>query len=179
VDANLLIVGDGPLRHKLEAEASVNPVLRSRIHFLGHVEDVTPFYHACDVFALPSIARSEGFGIVQLEAMACAKPVVNTRLPSGVPYVSLDGVTGITVEPGNAAEIAGALNRLLDDPELRAAYGNAGLHRVRAEFTVAAMVGRTIEVYRRAANLGITNGHVDDNENIDDLPNAAARTVSG
>ncbi len=149
VDAKLLIVGDGPMRPRLEAEAAANPLLRGRVKFLGRIEDVVPYYHACDVFVLPSVARSEAFGIVQLEAMACGKPVVNTRLRSGVPFVSLHGVTGLTVAPGDPAQMAAALNRLLDDPELRHALGNAALHRVRTEFTVGAMVQRTLDVYRR------------------------------
>src|SRR5579863_221188 len=100
VRGHLLIVGEGPLRASLERDAVAGGA-RDRVTFLGHLspDDVIACYHAADVFALPSVARSEAFGIVQLEAMACAKPVVNTRLDSGVPYVSLDGVTGITVPP--------------------------------------------------------------------------------
>jgi len=154
VDGNLLIAGDGPMRQKLEGEAAANPIIRSRVTFLGHVEDITPYYHACEVFALPSIARSEAFGIVQLEAMACGKPVVNTRLRSGVTFVSLDGVTGLTVAPCDSAEMADALNRLLDDPELRQKYGNSALRRVRTEFTVDAMVKRTLGVYKQVAKRG-------------------------
>ncbi len=173
VDANLLIVGDGPMRQRLEAEAA-HPGLRGKVTFLGHVEDVAPYYHACEVFALPSIARSEGFGIVQLEAMACGKPVVNTRLESGVPFVSLDGVTGITVEPRDSAEIACALNRLLDDEPLRRRYGNAALERVRSEFTVSAMVRRTLEVYRRIAPPSVRAGS--DRPQVDDAGLASAAT---
>jgi glycosyltransferase involved in cell wall biosynthesis len=92
---------------------------------------------------------------VQLEAMACGKPVVNTYLKSGVPFVSLDGVTGITVAPGRADELASALNRLLHDPELRQSYGRAALQRVRTEFTVDSMVRRTMQVYCDVAG----NGH--------------------
>jgi glycosyltransferase involved in cell wall biosynthesis len=157
VDGNLLIVGDGPLRHRLQTQAA--SLVGRRIHFLGHVEDVTPYYHACDIFALPSVARSEGFGIVQLEAMACGKPVVNTRLQSGVPYVSLDGITGLTVAPCNSAELAYALNRLLDSASLRQQYGAAARERVRTEFTVGRMVQRTLDVYEKAANVQLADAH--------------------
>jgi glycosyltransferase involved in cell wall biosynthesis len=177
VDASLLIVGDGPLRRQLEAEAGGNSVIRSRVHFVGYVKDPTPYYHACDVFALPSTERSEGFGMVQLEAMACAKPVVNTKLRSGVPFVSLDGVTGITVRPRNSVEIANALNRLLDDAALRGRYGDAALNRVNTEFTVGAMVNRTLDVYRRAAYLRPANGHSDEDAG-DDVARPATRAVS-
>jgi glycosyltransferase involved in cell wall biosynthesis len=162
VDGNLLIAGDGPMRQKLEVEAAANPIIRGRVTFLGRVEDITPYYHACDVFALPSIARSEAFGIVQLEAMACGKPVVNTRLRSGVPFVSLDGVTGLTVTPCNSAEMADALNRLLDDPKLRQKYGNSALHRVRTEFTVDAMVRRTLGVYKQVTNVLLGSRDIDE-----------------
>lgn len=148
-DARLLIVGDGPLRARLRAEA-MRAGVAERVTFLGHLPRaaVVNLYHATDVFALPSVARSEAFGIVQLEAMACGKPVVNTRLTSGVPFVSVDGQTGITVEPGDPAALAGALNRLLDDPQLRARYGTAGIRRVSEHFSLSTMVARTHALYR-------------------------------
>lgn len=162
VDGHLLIAGDGPWRQKLETEASADPIVRRKVSFLGHVEDVVPYYHACEVFALPSVTRSEAFGIVQLEAMACGKPVVNTRLPSGVPFVSLDGVTGLTVAPRNSEEMSNALNRLLDDHELRQKYGNSAQHRVRTEFTVDAMVKRTLDIYEQVAEAGLADRGIDE-----------------
>jgi rhamnosyl/mannosyltransferase len=99
------------------------------------------------VFVLPSIDRSEAFGIAQLEAMACGKPVVNTRLDSGVPFASLDNVTGLTVEPSNVEAIAHAVNRLIADGELRARFGAAAKRRVDDEFSSATMVRRTRELY--------------------------------
>jgi len=149
IRGHLLIVGDGPLRRQLEHLAVEYGVIE-RITFLGRVsqEEMVAYYHAADVFVLPSIARSEAFGVVQLEAMACGKPVVNTALPTGVPYVSLDGVTGITVPPADAGALATAISRLLDDPYLRAKLGTAGLRRAREEFNVELMGRRTLEVYR-------------------------------
>jgi glycosyltransferase involved in cell wall biosynthesis len=146
VDARLLIVGSGPLGPALEREVAERQ-LGSRVTLLGEVENVAPYYHACDLFVLPSVARSEAFGIVQLEAMACSKPVVNTRLQSGVPYVSLDGVTGITVPPADPEALAVAMNRLLSDDNLRHAYGLAARRRIEEHFSLCLMASRTLDVY--------------------------------
>jgi glycosyltransferase involved in cell wall biosynthesis len=147
VPARLLIAGEGPLRSSLEREV-LDLGLGERVVFLGEVEDVTPYYQAADVFVLPSVARSEAFGIVQLEAMACGTPVVNTRLASGVPYVSLDGLTGFTVPPADSEALAVAINRLLDDRNLRAKLGQAGVRRVCQEFSLEVMTRRTLDLYQ-------------------------------
>jgi rhamnosyl/mannosyltransferase len=152
VDATLVIAGDGPERASLERAAREDGV-EGRVHFAGAVPDLAPWYHAADVFAFPSVARSEAFGLVQLEAMACGLPVVNTALDTGVPFVSQHGVTGLTVPPADPAALAAALRRLLDDPALREAYGRAGAHRAREELTERRMLGRTLALYRTAAGL--------------------------
>ncbi len=146
VEGRLLIVGGGPLREELEREAREAGV-SERVHFLTDVADVRPYYHAADVFALSSVARSEAFGIVQLEAMACRKPVINTELDSGVTFVSLDRQTGLTVLPADARALGDAINKLLDDPALSAAYGQAGRRRVEQEFNLDLMTRRTLQVY--------------------------------
>lgn len=152
IDGHLLIVGEGPLQENLEREANLSGV-SDRVTFLGHVsdEDLVDYYHAVDVFALPSILRSEAFGIVQLEAMACGKPVVNTQLDSGVPFVSLHGETGLTVPPRDPLALAEAINRLLDDPILRARYGAAAQRRVEREFSEEIMARRTLQLYAKVA----------------------------
>ncbi|HKX30418.1 MAG TPA: glycosyltransferase [Blastocatellia bacterium] len=148
VKANLVIIGEGPLRAQLEQEAR-NGGVADRVFFLGDLsnEEMIPFYQAADLFALASIARSEAFGIVQLEAMACGIPVVNTNLDSGVPFVSLDRVTGLTVPPSDSDALAAALQSLLDRPEQRREYGLAAARRVREEFTLEIMVRRTLQLY--------------------------------
>jgi glycosyltransferase involved in cell wall biosynthesis len=156
IDGHLLIVGEGHLREDLESRARANKVSH-KITFLGEVlnDDIVPYYHAADVFALASIARSEAFGIVQLEAMACGKPVVNTDLDSGVPCVSLHDKTGLTVPPNDPVALAGAINKLLEDPELREAYGRAARDRVDDEFDQDVMLERMVELYSQVLSLPI------------------------
>ncbi|HZC46977.1 MAG TPA: glycosyltransferase [Candidatus Acidoferrum sp.] len=146
IKATLLLIGDGPLRHSLENEARALGVAK-RVIFLGALTDINAYYHACDIFVLPSVTRNEAFGIVQLEAMACGKPVVNTRINSGVPFVSLDGVTGITVPPCDVEALRHAINRLLADSHLGARYGNAGRKRVDDLFSSGTMLRSTRDLY--------------------------------
>ncbi|HUI78987.1 MAG TPA: glycosyltransferase [Bryobacteraceae bacterium] len=149
VNGKLLIIGGGPLRADLLKLASELGIAE-RVVLVGEVQNerVIPYYHAAQIFALASVARSEAFGIVQIEAMAAGLPVVNTALDSGVPFVSLDGQTGLTVAPADSDAMATALNRLLDDAELRRTLGSAGIRRARQEFSLETMVGRTLQLYR-------------------------------
>ncbi|HYL60708.1 MAG TPA: glycosyltransferase [Candidatus Acidoferrales bacterium] len=157
VDARLLLIGDGPLRHSLQQEASALGVA-GRVIFPGALSDITPYYHACDAFVLPSVTRSEAFGIVQLEAMACGRPVVNTSIASGVPFVSVDGVTGITVAPCDVEALSGAINRLLADAKMRERYGKAAKQRVENEFSAATMLRRTRDLYEGVLSGAVSNG---------------------
>ena len=100
-----------------------------------------------DVFAHTS--RWEGFGIVLLEAMLAGLPVVATRV-SAVPEIVEDGVTGILVPPDDAEAVAVAISRLLDDETLREQFGASGRRRALAEFSVAQMADRTLDVYDEA-----------------------------
>jgi rhamnosyl/mannosyltransferase len=148
VRGTLLIIGEGPLLgtlSKLTSELG----MADRVHFLGGVDQeyLVSCYHASDAFVLASVARSEAFGIVQIEAMAAGLPVVNTRLDSGVPYVSVHSQTGLTVPPADPEALASAINKLLDDEGLRRRLGAAGQLRARQEFSLETMVRRTRKLY--------------------------------
>jgi glycosyltransferase involved in cell wall biosynthesis len=152
VSGKLLIVGEGPLRAKLEALASELGVAE-QVVFLGKVDHqgLVACYHAAQVFVLASIARSEAFGIAQIEAMAAGLPVVNTSLDSGVPFVSLHGQTGLTVPPEDPEALAAAINQLLESQELRTSLGRAAGFRASQEFSLDSMAARTFALYERLA----------------------------
>jgi rhamnosyl/mannosyltransferase len=148
VDVAAVIVGDGPLRAELEQEAS-RLGIASRTFFVGSVDDAaaSAWYGTCDLFVLPSVTRAEAFGLVQLEAMARGKPVISTRLETGVPWVNVDGETGFTVPPRDEAALREALGRLIGDQAVRTRMGAAARQRYLNEFTRARMVERTRALY--------------------------------
>lgn len=148
IDAKLVLVGEGELKEVLENKAE-RLGLKDKVLFYGKAsdEDLPALYGACDVFVLPSVARSEAFGLVQLEAHACGKPVVSTDLPTGVPYANLDMRTGLIVPPKDSAALAAAINRLLNDEELRVRLGSQGKQRVKDEFSLKAMKKSVLKVY--------------------------------
>jgi glycosyltransferase involved in cell wall biosynthesis len=149
VPGRLLLIGGGYEEPRLRALAA-ELRLQDRIVWLAHLEaeEFVAALHACDVLALPSIYRSEAFGIAQLEAHACGKPVVSTALGTGVEYANLHERTGLVVPPQNVDALAAALDRLLSDPEYRLQLGSAALARVRAEFTQERMAAAVLEMYR-------------------------------
>jgi len=151
VDADLVLIGHGPLAGELRQLAS-SAGIATRVDFLDPQGDdeLAAWYDAADVFCLPSVARSEAFGLVQIEAHAAGTPVVSTDLPTGVPYANRDGVSGLVVPPGDAPALAAALSRLLDDDELRAGLGRQAQERALREFTVPRMVAHTLDVYAEA-----------------------------
>jgi rhamnosyl/mannosyltransferase len=149
--ADLVMIGRGPLEGELR-EIAVASGIAGRITWLDPVDDdeLAAWYHAADVFALPSVARSEAFGLVQIESHAAGTPVVSTDLTTGVPYANLDGVTGLTVPVGDVSALAGALNRLLGDDELRERLGHQARERALSQFTIPQMVAGHLSAYAEA-----------------------------
>ncbi len=151
--ARLWVIGTGPLETNLR-QLTVRLGLENKVSFLGDVpeDDLPAYYHACDMLALPSIANSEMFGMVQLEAAACRKPVVATNLPTGVSWVNQHGVTGLLVPPKDARALVMAMRALLESRSLRQELGEAGRQRVETEFTIARMTQGILEVYQDIKN---------------------------
>jgi len=148
VEANLLIVGEGPLKQKLLAQIK-GLGLENKVSILdkvGHAE-LPYYYQACDVFVLPSIANSEAFGLVQVEAMACGKPVISTDLPTGVSYVNQDKVTGLTVPTKDSSSLAEAINDLLNDSEKRQKYGANGYQRAFSLYNKDQLAKNVYKIY--------------------------------
>lgn len=144
--AQLVVLGEGPLREELTALARALRV-DDAVGMPGRVGDVAWWYRRSSVVVHP--ARWEGFGLALLEAMLCARPVVATAV-SAVPEVVVDGETGSLVPPDDPDALADAVSDLLDDPARASALGEAGLARAGAEFSVARMVERTVAVYEEA-----------------------------
>ncbi len=145
----LLLVGDGPLRARLEGRATASS---ARVRFTGALADVRPALAAMDVFVLPSL--EEGMSNALLEAMATARPVVVTAV-GGTREVCDDGSTGMLVPPGDVRALARAIGRLLDEPGRAAALGAAARRAVETRFDARTMVARLERLYtERLAALG-------------------------
>jgi glycosyltransferase involved in cell wall biosynthesis len=142
--AHAVIAGGGDLEDYLRDLARDVGVAEC-VHVLGPRRDVPALMHALDVFAMPSIW--EGFGLVLLEAMAAAVPIVASRVAT-IPEVVLDGETGLLVPAGDEVALAEALARLANDPLAAHQLGEAGRERLRRQFSIDKMVGDTELLYR-------------------------------
>ncbi len=129
-DAALAIVGKGPLEGNLKALAH-SLGIDGRVAFLGALpnSELRLHYAACDVFVLPSVARSEAFGLVLLEAMSAGKPLVTTELGTGTSWINQHGHTGLVVPPRDAEALAQAISTILADRALARRYGEAARQR--------------------------------------------------
>lgn len=150
-DIKVVLVGDDIYRHSRSYKETLLSLvgsagLRDRVIFTGFREDIPELLASFDIFVLPS--RSEGFGRVNLEAMAMARPVISTNI-GGIPEVVLDGITGILVPPGDSEALSRAIMVLLDDPHLRDRMGREGRRRVEKHFSLQTHVQRIQEIYDR------------------------------
>lgn len=150
IDANLLIIGSGPLKETLTKIAKKVGVFQKTYFLCDISDDELPFYYqAADVFVLPSTERTEAFGLVQLEAMISGTPVVSTNLKTGVPFVNKDGATGFVVKPKSAEQISQAVNKILNDNALKKRMGENGIRRVKGNFTTDILAKNYLAAYNK------------------------------
>lgn len=146
-ELHLLIVGDGPLRPALQAEANVLGI-SGRVTFTGFCDDLPAAYAAMDVFALPSILE-EGFPTVSLEAQAMGLPVVASDL--GGTHETIDlGNTGLLVPPRDAEALADAFHQLATDTPRREEMSRAARAWIASRFTLDDMIAGVAAAYEKA-----------------------------
>lgn len=148
--ARLVIVGEGPMRARLEKEI-ITRDLKGKVFLAGAQNNVPEWLQSMDVFCLPS--RAEGISNTVLEAMASGLPVIATRV-GGNPELVVDLQTGLLVPHSDALTLAKAMARLLDDHALRGQFANAAYARAHQEFSIETMVTRYTEMYLQAARKG-------------------------
>lgn len=142
--ARLILVGDGSERRQLEWLARQLRIEHS-VQFVGFQEQTAGWYKNFDCFVLPSVGR-EAFGIVLLEALAAACPVVASRL-GGVTEIIQDQVNGLLVEPGNSEALVQAMLWVYQHPDLALQLGYAGQQMVMERFTIQAMLAQLLRLF--------------------------------
>jgi glycosyltransferase involved in cell wall biosynthesis len=150
VTGHLLIVGQGPQKKFLEDLVSSNN-LADKVTLAGYVPDekIGAYYHAAQMVALTSRDESEALGMCLIEGLSCSKPLLTTRLRTGVLSVNLENETGLHVNVGDRTEIARKLGMILDDPQLAARLGAAGLKHFKKSFERSAVVNAHLKLYEQ------------------------------
>ena len=136
---HLVMVGDGPMRAALESRVAERG-LSERTHLPGNQDDVVPWLHAFDVFALPSYAN-EGVPQAIIQASMTGLAIVTTAV-GAIPEVAIDGKTAVIVKPQDVDDLAHGIARLLDDPVLRSRLGHAARDHARNRFGYQNMLDR-------------------------------------
>ncbi len=140
------VVGDGPLRAELEAEADDNVVFHGALD----IDRVFDIIASADMAVMPSVVmpdgRRDGIPVALIEAMALGVPVISTRV-SGIPELVEHEVTGLLVEQRDPEQLADAIERLLDDAALRRSLGRRGRERVEQDFDLAATANRMVDCF--------------------------------
>ena len=149
----LVVIGTGPMAKNWQRLAAELRVAERVIwHGQASQDELVGAYHSATALWFPSNVRSEGFGLVQVEALASGCPVINAAVPhSGVAWVSRHDETGLTVPPDDVAAFVRAARRLLDEPGLRARLSEEAIRQATARFDHRIMAERSLAIYRAVA----------------------------
>jgi len=150
-NANFILVGDGP-RYSQIKQLVVQKGLQNRVQLPGRVaaERLSELLLDCDLFCLPSVERTEAFGMVLLEAMSLGKPLLTTKIAgSGISEVNIDGDTGFQVPPADAAALADAIRMLAQNPNIRLQMGSLAQKRFEERFQIYSVAEQMAELYER------------------------------
>jgi glycosyltransferase involved in cell wall biosynthesis len=144
----LVLGGEGPLTATLKTMTQQLGIA-DRVCFAGRLTEsaLAAHYHACDIFCLPSVTPNEAFGIVQIEAMACGKPVICTQLNNGVNDINPHMHTGLTIPASNHHALAQAIKQLQHDQPLRQGLGRNAQQHAHDKFSIKYMVNQHLALY--------------------------------
>ncbi len=149
-NAELIIVGQGEEQTRLE-KLITELQLASKVKLYGHCtnEQLVGLLDSCDCFCLPSLERTEAFGVVLMEAMRYQKPIVASAISgSGVTWVVKDQITGLLTPPGDVDALAHTLRKLVDDKILCQQYGQAGYQRFKNTFIIEQVETKVSALYQ-------------------------------
>jgi glycosyltransferase involved in cell wall biosynthesis len=143
----LAIIGDGSEKARL-IELTKKLGINKNVTFMGFVDfdDLPKYYSTCDIFVLHSLY--ELFGIVLVEAMACGKPVISTKV-GAIPEIVDHGKTGFLVEPKNPKQLAEAILKLASDEKLRNKLGSEGRRKAREKYDWDIIVDKYLHEYEQ------------------------------
>lgn len=148
-DHIVVIAGDGPLKGELSARIG-SLGLDGKVLLTGYLDNkrAAEWFSACDIYVMSSIWKTEAFGIVQIEAFSCGKPVVATRIPgSGVSWVNKHGVSGLNVEPKNSSALAAAILEISSNSDTFVKFSDGALKRYKSLFTLDGMIDNVLNNY--------------------------------
>ena len=143
---HLVIGGGGPLKDELQAKIE-QLGLENKVTLAGYIDykDLPAYFGACHIFVLSSVMKTEAFGIVQIEAMSCSKPIVATKIEgSGVSWVNKEGESGLNVPPMIAESLTNAIFAV--DKEYNK-YSVGAKERFNSVFTYSQMIDNILKIY--------------------------------
>lgn len=149
IDGVCLIAGEGYLEDAIR-DSIHRDRLEEKIQLLGRVsdDDLVAYYDRADVFVLPSVNRTEAYGLTQLEAMSRGTPVVSTEVGTGTSFVNEHEVSGLVVLPNDPKALEQSINRILSDPTLAGRLSEGARWRTENLFSESKMIDTLLNYYQ-------------------------------